>query len=133
MRGELVSEAVFITVQDASDRCGVSVETIRRRLHRGDFGGVRREGSDSNSPWLIPVASLRAAGLDPERALRSQASLDQLVSERDALRSEHVVALEQLAYLQALVKRIEDDLRRERESSDHLREMLSQVLAKSAA
>jgi UDP-N-acetylmuramyl pentapeptide synthase len=51
-------------IKEAAERCGLSEETIRRRLKAGRFVHARRE-SEPNGAWLIPLADLIAAGLQP--------------------------------------------------------------------
>ena len=89
--------AVDFSVADAAMACGVSVDTIRRRI-RGDLangkapmdGPYRLDADDPKSEWRIPAAALVDAGLlsptaaaDPKGAVRISAA------ERRAAELEH--------------------------------------------
>lgn len=51
------------TVAQAARECGVSADTIRRRLRSGAFPNADRSGKQG--AWRIPVDDLIAAGLTP--------------------------------------------------------------------
>jgi helix-turn-helix protein len=51
-----------LSIADAATRCGVDRSTVRRRLDRGELPGAWREPGPQGR-WMIPVASLVAAGL----------------------------------------------------------------------
>ncbi len=53
-----------LDIQEAAERMGVSVDTIRRRLRAGELPRAARE-TGSNAPWRIPLGDLIAAGLTP--------------------------------------------------------------------
>lgn len=63
-RGGLMKDRL-VTVEEAAVICGVSDETIRRRLARGRVPGAYRRGRGGRAPWAIPLSSLQFAGLRP--------------------------------------------------------------------
>jgi hypothetical protein len=69
--------------------CGVSDETIRRRLRAGRFAGAHREGGVA-SAWRIPVADLLAEGFRPRFEAEGTASMPP--GELEDLRRELAVA-----------------------------------------
>lgn len=52
-----------LSIAEAAARCGVDRSTIRRRLDRGELADAWREEGPQGK-WMIPVASLVAAGLN---------------------------------------------------------------------
>jgi len=57
----------LLTVKEAARACGVSDDTIKRRLRDGQFPSAVR-GTDKGrrpGPWLLTVEDLAAAGLKP--------------------------------------------------------------------
>jgi len=56
-----------VSVTEAAKLCGVSDDTIRRRLHADVLEGAFQDGPADAAPWRIPVPSLVAVGLcEPE-------------------------------------------------------------------
>ncbi|NNN09787.1 MAG: hypothetical protein HKL85_11440 [Acidimicrobiaceae bacterium] len=56
-----------VSVTEAAKLCGVSDDTIRRRLHAEVLEGAFQDGPTDAAPWRIPVSSLVAVGLcEPE-------------------------------------------------------------------
>lgn len=100
-----------VTVLEATQLCGVSEATIRRRLRAG-MPGATRTAPAPHGDWLIPLSALYAAGLDPDRtkipATGPQASapdhgsIAELRAERDQLLA-HKARL--LDIIDTLVKR----------------------------
>ena len=60
-----IGERPVFTLKEAAEACQVSLKTIRRRRDKGDFPNSYRSASRAQSPWLIPVTDLIAAGLTP--------------------------------------------------------------------
>jgi hypothetical protein len=58
-----------LTIRDAAAACRLSSRTIRRKLTAGAFPNARKTGSndedEQEGAWMIPVADLEAAGLNP--------------------------------------------------------------------
>jgi hypothetical protein len=63
--------AGWASPSEAARICGVSVDTIRRRLRSGALRGARRAGYRDNDPWRIPFDALVAAGMCPPDRLGS--------------------------------------------------------------
>src|SRR5262245_58165916 len=62
-------DAEPLTISEAAIVCGVERKTLERHLRQGDFPNAFRaprdpEGSSFQSVWRIPIADLRAAGLE---------------------------------------------------------------------
>lgn len=68
----------LLTIEQASQACGVSRDTIKRRLRRHEFPhairGVAR--GQRVPPWLIPVGDLLDAGFVPSAALAAAGALE---------------------------------------------------------
>lgn len=61
------SDGATVSVTEAAKLCGVSDDTIRRRLHADVLEGAYQDGPADAAPWRIPVPSLVAVGLcEPE-------------------------------------------------------------------
>ena len=60
-----IGERPVFTLKEAAEACQVSLKTIRRRRDKGDFPNSYRSATRAQSPWLIPVTDLIAAGLTP--------------------------------------------------------------------
>ena len=57
-----------LTIRDTAAACRLSPRTIRRKIADGAFPNAYKAGEDDAEPsgvWMIPVADLEAAGLDP--------------------------------------------------------------------
>src|SRR5437773_6647151 len=57
-----------VTIRDAAAACRLSPRTIRRKVGDGAFPNAYKAGEDDAEPsgiWIIPVADLEAAGLNP--------------------------------------------------------------------
>jgi hypothetical protein len=59
-----------LTIRDAAAACRLSPRTIRRKLSAGAFPNAQKTGSgegdeEHDGAWMIPVADLEAAGLNP--------------------------------------------------------------------
>ena len=104
-------------VEEAARVCGVSDETIRRRLRAGRFAGAHREGGVA-SAWRIPVADLLAEGFRPRfesegttlmppeelEELRRELAVARAIADERAARIAHLEA--QLTALTAVVQTI---------------------------
>lgn len=53
------------TLREASEQCGASRSTLKRRLTAGDFPGAYKDGQGQ---WRIPVTDLIGAGYQPGAA-----------------------------------------------------------------
>ncbi len=57
-----------VTIRDAAAACRLSPRTIRRKVADGALPNAYKAGEDDAEPsgiWMIPVADLEAAGLNP--------------------------------------------------------------------
>jgi len=57
-----------VTIRDAAAACRLSPRTMRRKVADGAFPNAYKAGEDDAEPsgiWMIPVADLEAAGLNP--------------------------------------------------------------------
>ena len=57
-----------VTIRDAAAACRLSPRTMRRKVADGAFPNAYTAGEDDAEPsgiWMIPVADLEAAGLNP--------------------------------------------------------------------
>lgn len=52
-----------LSLSDAAKACSISRSTIRRKLDAGKFASAFR--SDDDGPWMVPLADLVGAGLNP--------------------------------------------------------------------
>lgn len=69
---------VHYTINEAAAACGVSRDTIKRRLARGGLPGARRvSGPGPRGPWVIPESGLVAAGL-LEGVTQASSSMEEL-------------------------------------------------------
>lgn len=110
------------TIAEAAHVCGVSVDTVKRRLRAGALPGASRRPGDGNGTWLIPAPDLVGAGLLPaaavadaaglaeqRRELREVGLLRQRVAEMDAAlqAAERLLCQrdEEVAFLRRLVER----------------------------
>lgn len=59
----------LLTIDQAARACGVSRDTIKRRLYAGAFPGAERGTPHGRRepPWRIPMSDLAAAGLCPAK------------------------------------------------------------------
>lgn len=104
-----------VSPQDAADLCGVSVDTIRRRINAGAIPGATRLGDRPTDRWSLPVAGLIAAGLCTQEAL-----------------DERAVSLPpDLEELLTRVAELEAELEAERASARRREEHLSDLLARA--
>lgn len=95
-----------VSIDDAVRLCGVSDETIRRRLRADQLPGAFRHGTAG--VWRIPVAALVSAGFEIEF---SGVGNDEQLAELEArLSVADAVAQERLARIEQLERHI-DDLR----------------------
>lgn len=61
-----LTPSATVSIQEAARLCGVSDDTINRRLKDGTLAGAYRRPGDRTRAWAIPVTDLVAAGLlDP--------------------------------------------------------------------
>ena len=119
------SDVATVSVTEAAKLCGVSDDTIRRRLHADVLEGAYQDGPAEAAPWRIPVPSLVAVGLcEPnvldELDLRLNPNIarlsNQLVDARAELLSERTnreaaerafsSAKEEVGYLRKTVDRL---------------------------
>ena len=48
---------------EAALACGVSLDTVRRRIRAGKIPGAHRRGDEPFGEWVLPRSGLEAAGL----------------------------------------------------------------------
>lgn len=120
MRGEET-----VSIAEASKLCGVSDDTIRRRVHAKVLEGAYQDGLAEAAPWRIPVASLVDVGLcepdvldeldlrlDPNIARLSNQLVDaraELLAERtsrEAAERAFSAAKEEVGFLRKTVDRL---------------------------
>jgi predicted site-specific integrase-resolvase len=58
----------WFTPVEAARLCGVSLDTIRRRIRAGQIPGALRRGEAPFGEWALPRSGLEAAGLYVEAA-----------------------------------------------------------------
>jgi len=58
------SKAITFTVREAAAECGVSLNTVKRRLQTGRFPNAFQAG-DGRGTWRIPLGDLLSTGLHP--------------------------------------------------------------------
>lgn len=58
-----------LTLTEAAAACGVSRDTMKRRLRAGAFANAEQDGA---GVWRVPVTDLLAAGFHPHGAERPQ-------------------------------------------------------------
>jgi len=86
-----MAETEFVTINEAAKRLGVSPDTVRRRLKRGDLQG-EREKTPQGFVWRIILPRDASDATEPQGAaierelLRER--LDELRAERDAWRGQ---------------------------------------------
>ena len=106
-----------LSPQQAADLCGVSIDTIRRRIKAGAIPGAVRLGDRPADPWSVPVDGLIAAGLC------SQAAVDERAA---ALPPETEELLDRVRFL-------ETELEAERTAARRREEHLTDLLARANA
>ena len=119
------SNVATVSVTEAAKLCGVSDDTIRRRLHADVLEGAYQDGPADAAPWRIPVPSLVAVGLcepevldeldlrlNPNIARLSNELVDtraELLAERtgrEAAERAYLEAKEEVGYLRKTVDRL---------------------------
>lgn len=61
----MVLSEPWYSLSEAAAACSRSRVTVRRYLDAGRFPNARRDESDPNRAWLVPLRDLRDAGLRP--------------------------------------------------------------------
>ena len=87
----------LLTIKEAAARARCNESTIKRDLSAGRYPGARRDDSDRNGAWLVPLADLVAAGRyrqvpEPERAAHDaeqQGLVDGLLTQLERETSAH--------------------------------------------
>ena len=97
-----------VSIEQAARMCGVSDETIRRRLRSDRLAGARRVGA--GGVWRIPVASLVADGMTPDLSAGGEERRSATRELEVQLAAQQAVADERLARIEQLERHI-DDLR----------------------
>lgn len=116
---------LVLSVAQAAELCGVSVDTIRRRLHSGGLPGAARDGTTANAAWLIPGSSLKRAGLCSSEIL---GAFQQSASEGAAPSAELAELTAELAKERVQREMAEQMLAQMRSEVDHLRRMVERLL-----
>ena len=94
-------------VEEAAQLCGVSDETIRRRLRAGRLpNAVRAAGA--SSAWRIPLSDLIADGFQPQTASGEDGTLAELERLRAALDGAERLLAERLARIDELQTHVAD-------------------------
>lgn len=97
-------------VDEAARACGVSDETIRRRLRSRRFPHAVRDGGPSGA-WRIPLADLVAAGFEPKLGTDGATSQGEVMRLREALAAAERLLEERRARIEELSHHV-SDLRR---------------------
>ena len=124
-RSDGMRDVATVSVAEASKLCGVSDDTIRRRLHAEVLQGAYQDGPAEAAPWRIPVTSLIDVGLcepdvldeldlrlDPNIARLSNQLVDtraELLAERtsrEAAERAFSAAKEEVGYLRKTVDQL---------------------------
>ena len=76
-----------VSIEQAASMCGVSSETVRRRIRARQLPGAKQGGP--GGAWVIPVDALRSSGLlkqtERERDLQARVSeLESVCAERQS-------------------------------------------------
>ncbi len=88
------------SIEQAASLCGVSAETIRRRLRADLLPGATRVGP--GRMWLIPKPALRAVGL--LKSTETERHLEQRAAQLEAVCAERQARIEYLeAHIAALL------------------------------
>lgn len=107
-----------VGIASAAEMEGVSRDTIKRRLRTRAYPGAVREGTKPNSPWLIPVGSLRCYRTMPTPPLSAPDTTDgdrpgpgeRSVDLRVAVLEERARQLgDRVRFLEALLSRLLDE------------------------
>jgi len=78
---------VWLTLDEAAERAGVSRRTITRRIDAGKIAGAYRDGDDNSAPWRIPAQAIKpAAPQATQRTPSPDAMADALEAEREERR-----------------------------------------------
>jgi excisionase family DNA binding protein len=96
-------------VEEAAHVCGVSDETIRRRLRKNRLPNAVRDGGPS-SPWRIPLTDLVADGLEPKLGSDTDGALYEVAQLKEALEAAERLLTERQARIEELQAHV-DDLR----------------------
>lgn len=96
-----------LSVEGAARTCGVSDETIRRRLRARLLPNAVREPGPSGA-WRIPVGDLLDAGLRPNIGSDADAEVAEMVRLRDALAAAERLLAERQARIEELTAHIQD-------------------------
>lgn len=56
---------VLLTLRQASNLCGCTMQTLRRRLWTGRLPHARKDARSGTEQWVFPLADLVTAGLLP--------------------------------------------------------------------
>ncbi|MGY2084858.1 helix-turn-helix domain-containing protein [Blastococcus sp. SYSU DS0539] len=64
MRTAQTPQGFWFTLKEAAEACGVSRDTVKRRLADGQFPGAVKDDGESGA-WRIPLVDLVQAGLEP--------------------------------------------------------------------
>lgn len=56
---------VLLTLRQASNLCGCTMQTLRRRLWTGRLPNARKDARSGTEQWVFPLADLVTAGLLP--------------------------------------------------------------------
>jgi len=115
----------LLPIADAAQRCGVSVASLRRARKAGRLRGVVRESEHSNARWLVPLASLRAAGYAVAEA---GPAVDEASLERAQLVAELRASQDRCAQADSLVLRLERQLASAEARADELARLLGLAL-----
>jgi excisionase family DNA binding protein len=108
----------WLTLKEAAEQLGVSMNTIRRKLKAGEFAGAALEPSEKGARWLLP-ASVVAGVVSNKPAPASTDSAD-LLAEVVALRK---VTAEQSALRLSELQRLQAAHERELTAAQHRAEL----------
>jgi excisionase family DNA binding protein len=94
-------------VEEAARLCGVSDETIRRRLRANRLPHAARAEGPS-SPWRIPFSDLIADGLEPQGSGDDEAVISEVTRLREALEASERLLAERQSRIEDLQAHLTD-------------------------
>lgn len=97
-----IEDAAWVSMRDAAEAMGCSVDTVRRRIKRGDLP-ARKETTPQGWRWLVqvPQTATQKALESPESAVIPASDPAPMIAEIAALRADIAALRAELARVQA--------------------------------